>query len=91
MIRECTCPTEHTIAKLGHCATCDYYARDCYENDAPSRVVSGLLVRICPPSHCDGTPHDFTWATYADAESSFGVCRCGLGAIDFDLMHSEEV
>lgn len=92
LARECSCPTEHTIAKLGHCDTCDWSGIDCAENDAPSeadhklRQFGGMMVHRCPPAHSDGTSHDFNWATYADEDETHGVCRCGLSAVDYDLM-----
>lgn len=44
-----------------------------------SVVVEGPLTFIqCAPGMCrDNKPHDFGWATYSDATTSYGVCRCG--------------
>lgn len=71
---ECACPTEHTITKLGHCRTCPYH-------DAGETVVAETAftqVFLCGKDHGDGTPHDFSWAMYADDRATYGVCRCGL-------------
>lgn len=81
-MNECTCTPEHSVTKLGHC-------RDCpaYRTDQPTMVEYELLVGGgCPPRHRDSTPHDFHWATYEDETLGTGVCRCGLRAIDVDLM-----
>jgi hypothetical protein len=100
-IPECTCPVEHTVTRLGHCRTCDAVdvARRAAEAMTPLEdVVAGKLANMddpmivfscggngCPVLQEDGA-HFFGWATYADDLCSYGVCRCGLTEIDFDIM-----
>lgn len=69
---ECTCPTEHTITKLGHSRACHWFGE-------PARVE--IAIRGCGGEHVDGTPHDFEWATYSDDTTTTGVCRCGTSAL----------
>lgn len=79
---ECECEPDHSVTKLGHCRDCPGYKRDqvtLIEHELASSFG-------CPPGHVDGTPHDFEWATYADETQSYGVCRCGLGYMDFTLL-----
>lgn len=69
------------MSKLGHCRDCPHY-----------RFMQPTLIRRiemapgCPPTHADGTPHNFDWATYADERQTHGVCYCGLSSVDLDLL-----
>jgi hypothetical protein len=87
---ECTCPTEHTIARLGHCRSCPWRLPKSFEPLVGVRNVArqmGDAPRIVlVPEHVDGTPHDFEWATYADEQTSTGVCRCGLPQIEHNAL-----
>jgi hypothetical protein len=102
-VKECTCPPEHSVTKLGHCRTCDAYevARRAERIELPAEDLIALKLATidgdmtmahscggpCPTSRGRrGGRHDFDWATYADDECSYGVCDCGLSAIDFDMM-----
>lgn len=95
-MRECTCPEDHTITKLGHCRTCDYAGTDESWNLIPMDLdlVEFMKKEFEFRGHCaarrdqhhDGTPHDFDWATYADDHESYGVCRCGLDSMTDSLM-----
>lgn len=80
----CECSIEHSVGKLGHCRDCRWY-----KPDQQTAVDPGLLRGAigCPPQHVDGTPHIFTWATYADAQTSTGVCRCGLHDMDVSIWY----
>lgn len=78
-MKECECPEDHSITKLGHCFDCPHYRRDQPTQIDPSLNRGACLIR---DGHDDGTPHDFEWATYADETKSHGVCRCGLDYVD---------
>jgi hypothetical protein len=82
---ECECDVEHSITKLGHSRSCPWFRRA-----QPTMITRGVLKNGCgcPPTHADGTPHDFDWATYSDDFESYGVCYCGLDGMSFDLMAS---
>lgn len=69
-MKECTCPPEHSITKLGHCRTCD-----CPKGNTTMPDIK--LSPGCPPKHADGSEHNYNWATYCDNSTSYGVCRCG--------------
>lgn len=75
MSKECECPVDHTITKLGHCRTCPFYTPP-----PPIRILPGYLLTTsvfsCPPVPI-GHVHDFGWATYSDELESYGVCSCG--------------
>lgn len=84
MSKECECPEEHTITKLGHCMTCPYYS-----DLEPSTldVTGNMSLFVCAmDNHRDGTPHDFEWATYSDELMSYGVCRCGLDSMTLSML-----
>lgn len=83
MAKECECPEVHSITKLGHCRTCPFFIT---LDDRPvTPMPPGFAIYVCGSDrHRDGTPHDFSWATYADETTSYGVCMCGLD----DLSHS---
>ncbi len=85
-MKECECPLEHSVGKLGHNTECPWY-----RSDQPTALQPGLLDPLlgCPPRHVDGTPHDFVWATRADSRSTTGVCRCGLADIDQAVMFGD--
>lgn len=71
--KECECPLEHSITKLGHCRDCSHHGTASDTQMVPQvECLPG-----CPPRHADSTPHDFDFATYADDRVSYGVCRCG--------------
>lgn len=79
---ECECEPEHSVAKLGHCRDCPHY-----KSNQPTLIEGGILSTFgCPPSHLDGSPHDFDWATYHDEREGYGVCRCGYRNVDYYLM-----
>lgn len=80
---ECQCEPEHSVAKLGHCVDCPGF-----RPGQPNMLQPDLLRGStgCPPRHADGSVHDFDWATYTDERMSTGVCRCGLSAIDYDVL-----
>lgn len=69
-VEECSCPTEHSITKLGHCRSCPWFT-----GSHPSACVV--------ESRCE---HDFDWATYADDSMITGVCQCGVRAIDYHAL-----
>lgn len=78
---ECTCDESHSVAKLGHCRDCEAFRPN------QSTMIEHAMSNGwgCPPSHADGTPHDFDWATYSDETASYGVCRCGQDSMNHDL------
>ena len=83
-MKECECPVEHTVAKLGHCRTCPYYIEG---EPSMLEVTASSTLFVCgADKHPDGTPHDFDWATYADETTSYGVCRCGYDSMSQSLM-----
>jgi hypothetical protein len=79
-MKECECDPEHSIAKLGHCRDCPHYRS--VQLTQIDTTLSGCSLR---GRHCDGTPHDFNWATYTDETMSSGVCNCGVYEIHFDM------
>lgn len=84
---ECECPPEHTVCKLGHCASCPWHG---VIQIHPSRMMTTNVPRVwswfaCPPG-CVDEKHDFNWATYADDMMSTGVCKCGLREIDLSIL-----
>lgn len=91
---ECTCPTEHTVTKLGHGRTCaslvgrpirDQVLAQMTAVDKPRHPA--LVAYECGRhEHIDGTPHDFTWATYSDDTTTYGVCRCGYDDLTHGLL-----
>jgi hypothetical protein len=74
--KECSCPVEHTITKLGHCDSCPY-------GDPHERIF------VRPPNTSKEHVHDFEWATYSDDWMSTGVCSCGMTAISHDIERDE--
>lgn len=82
-MKECECPTEHSVAKLGHSDLCPFFSPTQLTMIVPT--LATILIG-CPPKHIDGTEHDFSWASYEGRTLSTGVCRCGLRDIDFCLM-----
>jgi len=79
---ECECEPDHSVAKLGHCATCPGWT------PGQATLLEPDLLRGstgCPPQHGDGSPHNFDWATYADERLSTGVCRCGVSEMDWSI------
>ena len=101
VVPECTCPVEHTVAKLGHCRTCDAadVARRAERemDEHKSRIAAAYLaaedvaVFSCG-GRCMATPsgvHNFNWATYSDDFASYGVCACGLTQVDVAMMSGE--
>lgn len=77
----CECPVEHSVTKLGHILSCPFVGT--VRVSYPKALAPG---GGCPPRHADGTPHDFDWASYVGDNSTYGVCSCGLTAMDHDLM-----
>jgi hypothetical protein len=84
MPAECECSPEHSVTKLGHSRDCGYYDvhRVVFDRMAARSIVTSCGTDVCH----DGSPHDFNWATYDDAEMSTGVCRCGLRELDLMLL-----
>lgn len=91
MARECECPKDHSVTKLGHCQDCPFNGKHCPENDEPVEpwLVEEIKYRFAngcgAEKHHDGTSHDFNWATYCDDTESTGVCRCRIREIDYDM------
>jgi len=82
MAKECECEPDHSVAKLGHCFDCPNYRAD-----QPTLIEYDLASALsCPPQHCDGTEHDYQWATYTDETMTTGVCRCGRRQIDASML-----
>lgn len=91
MARECECPEEHSITKLGHCRTCSFHGvgghamcLDVVGTPVIQQFDEVTVFSCGADGHTDGTPHDFSWATYSDETMSYGVCRCGYD----DYTHS---
>lgn len=85
----CECPPEHTVTKLGHSRSCEYYGQVFSELEinritAPWAFQMFKCGTLCPLAN--GAQHDFEWATYSDDELTTGVCRCGLREIDHDML-----
>lgn len=101
-MKECTCPVEHTVAKLGHCRTCDAYElskRTEREMDEYKiRVAAAYLAiedsNVFSFMECGGKcpasggQHNFDWATYADDVCTYGVCSCGITHMDVAMMEA---
>ncbi len=81
----CECPPEHSVTKLGHCATCPdgkiVVVRPCELMSSSVRPFLQLWICGEKTDHV----HDFEWATYADEDESYGVCVCGLDQITHAL------
>lgn len=90
-MKECECPPEHTVTKLGHNRDCPWFGKLAKLNDQTLQAVTAahpLVAVFCcgGPTCADGEPHNFDWATYSDSTMDTGVCRCGLREIDFDML-----
>jgi hypothetical protein len=76
MIATCQCPSAHTRARLGHCATCPLFGVSVFAA-VPIGTPACALLRCGSTVHADGSDHGFTFATYCDDAQSYSVCRCG--------------
>ncbi len=94
-MKECECPPEHTVTKLGHNRDCPWFGKLSKLNDTTLKgiaerypnVLNVLTWTSCGSDNCvDGKSHNFDWATYSDETMSTGVCRCGLRSIDQDML-----
>lgn len=79
---DCECDEGHSIAKLGHSRDCPWYRTDQLTTVQPELLRGSIG---CPPRHADGSPHNFSWATYADERTSTGVCVCGTSSLSWSL------
>lgn len=87
---ECSCPAEHTIAKLGHCGTCPWHEVHVHRPILADDGVRTELTKVACIVHCGidcpahrSKEHDFSWATYADGQMETGVCECLMREIDY--------
>lgn len=90
-MKECECPPNHTITKLGHNRDCPWFGKIALLTDQTLQGIADrypqvMLFQCGGPTCVDGKPHNFDWATYADDTLETGVCRCGYRELDHYLM-----